>query len=105
MKDEIKEILFLLHNDRLTDSGKRKLEEYITNLEQKIKHYEETQTFGDYVKEVNLLIDYKQRIDKAIEYIENNLYSNGSGDVHGSDLPYDETIQPLLNILTGGDEE
>lgn len=33
MKDEIKEILFLLHNDRLTDSGKRKLEDYITNLQ------------------------------------------------------------------------
>lgn len=34
MNDEIKEILFLLHNDRLTYSGKRKLEDYITNLQQ-----------------------------------------------------------------------
>lgn len=35
MKDEIKEILFLLHNDRLTESGKRKLEDYITNLQER----------------------------------------------------------------------
>lgn len=40
MKDEIKEILFLLHNDRLTDSGKRKLVDYITNLQEKVNQYE-----------------------------------------------------------------
>ena len=43
-----------------------------------------------------------ERIDKAIEYIKEELYEVG-GCVHGSDLPYDEAIQPLLEIL--GDKE
>ena len=45
----------------------------------------------------------QERIDKAIEYIENNLYPVGN-DVNGSDLPYDEAIQPLVNILRGDKE-
>lgn len=36
MTNEIKEILFLLHNDRLTDSGKRKLEDYINDLQRQL---------------------------------------------------------------------
>lgn len=39
------------------------------------------------------------RINKAIEYIEDNLYPVGCS-VHGSDLPYD-VIQPLVEILKG----
>ena len=45
MNNEIKEILFLLHNDRLTVSGKRKLEDYITNLQEeneRLKHNDQT---------------------------------------------------------------
>ena len=34
-------------------------------LKEKIKHYEKTQTFGDYVKEVNLLVDYKTKYEKS----------------------------------------
>ena len=34
MNEEIKEILFLLYNDKLTENGKRKLEDYITNLQE-----------------------------------------------------------------------
>ena len=45
MKDEIKEILFLLHNDRLTESGKRKLEDYITNLQEELKSANESITW------------------------------------------------------------
>ena len=36
MTNEIKEILFLLHNDRLTESGKTKLEDYIFDLQTRI---------------------------------------------------------------------
>ena len=32
MSDEIKELLFLLHNDRLTKVGKRKIEQEIERL-------------------------------------------------------------------------
>lgn len=42
----------------------------LERLKEKIKHYEETTTFGDYVKEVNLLVDYKSRIEKALLIIE-----------------------------------
>lgn len=44
----------------------------VVRLREIIKHYEETQTFGDYVKEVNLLVDYKTRNEKAIEFMEKN---------------------------------
>ena len=37
MSEEIKELLFLLHNDRLTEAGKRKLEQEIERLNNIIK--------------------------------------------------------------------
>lgn len=52
-----------------------------------------------YDKIVGYSIELEERIDKAIEYIEDNLYPVGCS-VHGSDLPYD-VIQPLVEILKG----
>ena len=46
----------------------------------------------------------KDIINEAIEYIDDNLYPVGN-DVNGSDLPYDEAIQPLVDILKGSDKE
>ena len=40
MSEEIKELLFLLHNDRLTEVGKRKLEQEIERLNKEIKRIE-----------------------------------------------------------------
>lgn len=40
MNEEIKELLFLLHNDRLTEVGKRKLEQEIERLNKEIKRIE-----------------------------------------------------------------
>lgn len=51
MTEEIKEILFLLHNDRLTKSGKRKLENYITNLQQ------ENERLNNIINELEKYID------------------------------------------------
>lgn len=79
-----------------------KLQDYITNLEQKIKHYEETTTFGDYVKEVNLLVDYKSRIEKAVEYMNQSI--NESQLIFGwNDIQryHDKEMNDLLNILNG----
>lgn len=42
----------------------------------------------------------KARIQRAIKYIEDELWEVG-GQVNGSDLPYDEAIQPLVDILKG----
>lgn len=71
MKKAISDILWELipHENKYVITEKDLLD-YITNLQQKIKHYEETTTFGDYVKEVNLLVDYKSRIEKAVEYLK-----------------------------------
>lgn len=43
------------------------------------------------------------RINRAIEYIEDNFYEVG-GEVGGSDLPY-QPIQDLLDILKGENNE
>lgn len=40
MSEEIKELLFLLHNDRLTEAGKRKLEQEIEKLNNIINELE-----------------------------------------------------------------
>ena len=67
----------------------------LEKLNNKIKHYEETTTFGDYIKEVNLLVDYKSRIEKAVEYIKNcpeYLWANVN-------------TKELLNILNGRSDE
>ena len=77
MSDEIKEMLFLLHNDILTESGKRKLEDYITNLQSKIKAYElfDNQKIAKQQEENERLrnqLQQKENIIKEVrEYINN----------------------------------
>lgn len=39
MSEEIKKLLFLLHNDRLTEAGKRKLEQEIERLNKEVEKY------------------------------------------------------------------
>lgn len=51
----------------------------------------------EYLK--NLKDDYKNKIDKSIEYIESELDETGD-KVSGSDLPY-RYIEDLLDILKG----
>lgn len=80
----------------------------LTNLQQKVKHYEETQTFGDYVKEVNLLVDYKTRIEKAVEYITNTEDMCYYGKCNDGDLLIEveeDFKNDLLNILNGRSDE
>ena len=113
MNDEIKEILEFKENadyKKLSCDEIKVLKDYITNLQQKVKHYEETQTFGDYVKEVNLLVDYKTRIEKALEY--GNSCINKDLDLETLDEPYKTTFKTAyeihnnyLDILKGEDNE
>lgn len=68
-------------------------------LENDIDRYEDTISYQlgfDKGKEY-----IQQRIDKAIEYIKEELYEVG-GCIHGSDLPH-SAIEPILEIL--GDKE
>ena len=53
--------------------------------------------------DLDVLFNKIKRIDKAIEYIENEL-SEECGNVCGSDLPY-YVIDELLDILKGSDKE
>ena len=73
-------------------------------LEEKIKHYEKTITFGDYVEELNTLIDYKYRIDKAIEYMKEycDIIETDKGYFIRSELTL-YGLGDLLNILKGSD--
>jgi len=73
-------------------------------LKEKVKHYEETQTFGDYVKEVNLLVDYKTRIEKAVKYIkENAKYKKVS--INNNKYYSEYLINQVLDILNGRSDE
>ena len=100
MNNEIKEILFLLHNDRLTDRGKRKLEDYITNLQQEINNM----SMNEYSHGIDeswyreLYEDYKSRIDKAVEYIKENAWYMNKDDEEILDRI---GIEGLLKILEG----
>lgn len=100
MEDDIKELLYLLHSDRLSDCGKRKLESYITNLQERCEYLQRSCERKE--DEIMSLRDecvdgetYKSRIDKAVEYIENDLKS----------FLYSIEYKTLLNILQGSDKE
>lgn len=131
--NDIKGINFLKYQD-LTRGEINLLLDYITNLQQDnekigklwreeeahcillqqenerlketIKHYEDTTTFGDYVKEVNLLIDYKSRCEKAIEYnyeLQERYCHSAIFDELVASKVY-EITEKELNILQNGGE-
>ena len=83
----------------------------VIRLREELKHYEETTTFGDYVKEVNLLVDYKARIDKAInkiQYIRDLGFDydgfNNVEDLKGLIDTLVDIAGQSINILRGNDE-
>jgi len=53
VSEEIKELLFLLHNDKLTEAGKRKLEQEIERLN-------------------NIINEIEKSIDSKLKEFENN---------------------------------
>ncbi len=57
MSEEIKELLFLLHNDRLTEAGKRKLEQEIERLNNII---DELEKWLKFFNENGLVIDLEE---------------------------------------------
>ncbi len=76
-------------------------------LKEKIKHYEKTQTFGDYVKEVNLLVDYKTRNEKAIEFVNEFIQEDyyEKLDEYITHFTWNTTKEDLLNKLQGVDKD
>ena len=105
------DVKYFNKNNEITDTTMdySQLLDYITNLQQELEAYKDTETYSkrflykankdrlnanlELVKELD---DYKSRIDKAIEYIKEN--SNALGVI--------ETIhiRNLLNILRGNDK-
>jgi predicted nucleic acid-binding Zn-ribbon protein len=97
MTNEIKEILDLFYNEYSKEE--KTLEKYITNLQNEIFDLKDTiQNKNDCIGAYECIIeDRDKRIDKAVEYIEENWYKSfllGTWEFFGSG---DE----LLNILRG----
>jgi hypothetical protein len=100
MNDEIKEILDYI-SDRVIEKEKwNKVKDYIINLQEELEYKELWRK------------EYKQRIDKAIEYIENEMpyleepdeeIERIDGSIYMTMKEYDKNI--ILNILQNGSEE
>lgn len=101
MQDEIKQLL-----------------DYVTNLQEENENLKKQlnckEIYSNYMpKDTEFIImskadyerqelDYKSRIDKAIEYIWSTKYEYG--DLEEDNEDFDIDVYELLNILNGGDE-
>ena len=90
-KEEIKNILDKANISVIDEIN---ILEYIDELE-KVKE--------DYIKSLDKLDVLEDRIDKAIEYIEENACYEEDTKIFCDDLRYDECLK-LLDILRGEDE-
>lgn len=123
MKDEIKEILDYLNikgKKMIGIKQKELLLDYITNLQEeneslhtriktiKRRRKEQTAKIRKYREEItnkqNSNKDYKQRIDKAIEYIKKHCDYGYAGQKCLTDVLYRYEAEELLEILQGSDE-
>lgn len=110
MTEEIKEILDIeryrnkdgyVENISLLPSEIHKILDYITNLQKEIereKQFTKDCGFANQQQLALAYLDYKQRNEKAIEYIKS--YKNDYAPYELSDY----NIRELLNILNGGDD-
>ena len=100
MNDDIKEMLELhIKNEiDLLPKNQQKVLDYITNLQETIDFQDKwLEYYKDFISENNIK-DYKTRIEKAVEYIKEDMYSEPNelyGLIDG---------EHLLNILNGSDE-
>ena len=115
MKDEIKEILNRLDFNEwevdlykvpITWSELYNIRDYITNLEQE---YEELIDYLNIMvrannNNMNRFLDYKSRIDKAIDYITSEESINTFTTIESREQ-WLKVNKQILNILTGDDEE
>lgn len=106
LNKKIEEGINLQHTKEYLGEVLYEKDKELEKLNNKIKHYEETTTFGDYVKEVNLLIDYKSRVEKARIYIKKHLEIWETEDIRNIRMLDDEfDVEILLNILNGRSDE
>lgn len=118
MSEEIKKIFYKLKSDDYYEEhyqqsvyyekDLKKLENYITNLQKEnLKLISENEA----IKNIKYTVDetiYKQRNEKAVEYIKS--HSPSDIGICGNNKKYyytlnEDSVDNLLNILDGGDEE
>ena len=126
MSEEIKELLFLLHNDRLTEAGKRKLEQEIERLKEELKYtipiVEHNKTITKHLKEIerqkeviNGMIDNEEkycleieRLNNIINELEDLIVIKLQRDYHEHDYRINtgdlEEIYDKLQELKGSDK-
>ena len=86
MNDDIKEILeSLQYNDHIGTNDKRKLRDYITNLQQENERLTQGITLltNKVIDMTKSKEDYKSRIEKANEFIDENTELEHDGDDYG----------------------
>ena len=118
MKDEIKELLDKLdyiisrtEDDNLVNDYGNEIEDYITNLQEENEELKKNQRYhkkfgNDYIfclegdKETykDYIFELQERIEKAIEYINNNSYFE---DNIVKTMIFKDYSSNLLNILQG----
>lgn len=87
MNEEIKELLFLLHNDRLTEAGKRKLEQEIERLSNIIKEQGMENKPNYYLKGLEgSLKEYQEEVEKLNSTIFNLNKRNSHQRIANSDM-------------------
>lgn len=92
-EEKLKDLFELLFNDDLSISGKRELQEYIENLQDQIVALDNVND-----KLSSALNSAEQRINKAIEYVEDYKDQWCRNDEVISDM------NELLSILKGEDK-
>ena len=103
-RQKIKQLLDYITNLQIIEqqysailSENAELENKITNLQEEIQRQEKAQVILD--NELAELIDYKNRIDKAVEYIDNCIFDYEENSMTGQDFVITK------NILQGSDKE
>ena len=100
MYNEIKEILDIFYNEYPKEE--KILEDYITNLQNEIFDLKDTiQNKNDCIGAYECIIeDRDKRIDKAVEYINNEWFKREQIGIAPLQFSYEE-LQNVLNILRG----
>ena len=120
MNKELKNYLYMLVGSTLTFDDYRKILDYFNQLKQERDHYKNKTLCNLYMKDFggekvfclendketyrDMIFDLQERIDKAIEYIEQNKYRE-TNEYNEDNEQIVVEVKHLLNILKGSDKE
>lgn len=116
-KEEIKELFELLFNDNLTDFGKRKLQEYVEIMHQKLDNVEMVKRSYEKIlfknsdlslENTNLkqaLIDIKEYVKSEKYFVLNNCVSISEEQNQKNIYTSRDKILQIINKVLGGSDE